>query len=249
MEMRDAQIEKTGYILWEGPSRFNGRDICTVVTFGSNNEKTGELPQVWILPVWTRPNVAFWETDNPDGEAICGDCKHRQLRSCYVNWTNAPGQVWRKYIAGGYPKATKAVWAYLRKVGCRMGSAGDPCAVPWQVIKRLQPTTCYTHQWTKPEFQKFAQLAMASCDTPAEANQAKRMRWRPFEIILEDQEIPKDSIMCPAMSKGTQCIKCRLCCGNKIKAKGIVIPCHGTTKQRFISWRQLADKQVSLPQR
>jgi hypothetical protein len=237
----DTTVERTGYLLWEGPSKLNGRDVACVVTFKSENDKTGPMPQVWILPIWERPNKAYWE-QTADSYAICGNCKHSKLRSCYVQWEKAPRSVWTKLIAGGYPRATLRVWRYLRQRGVRMGSAGDPAALPVSIQRILRPATAYTHQWKQNKFQALKQYCMASCDSPEEREQARAKGWRVFEVGTAEQDMPKTAIYCPADIEGSnlQCAQCTLCAGTSRPAKDVFSRVHGKSASinNFTKWRK-----------
>jgi len=91
--------------------------------------------------------------------------------------------------------------------------------------------TSYTHQWETNK--EFADFSMASVDNVAEKERAKELGFRTFRVVNDESEIDTDEIMCPNYTVGIQCIDCKLCSGNKVKAKNIAIVKHGSWKKRF----------------
>lgn len=233
-----SKAKDTGYILWQGASRLvPSRKVVAIVTMATKNGKTGAMPQVWILDTRQAPHTAH-KRRTVASRAICGDCKHGDLQSCYVAWHNAPLSVWRKFKRGGYRQAPLSVWRTLRAQGVRMGAAGDPAALDPRVLQVLKPATAYTHQWNKPEHQSLAQWAMASTDTPQEQAMARALGWRQFQVAVESDPLPSRSIPCPS-AQGVQCVTCKLCSGNtRAGAKDIQIPAHGPPAKRYREWRQ-----------
>ena len=69
-------MKPNGYVLWRGPSKFNGEAIVLIATGfqrKSQNKKTDDMLQFWILLEDTRPDEAV-KTGLDQG--ICGDCPH-----------------------------------------------------------------------------------------------------------------------------------------------------------------------------
>ena len=110
----------SGYIFYED------NDKVGIVTFNSNNVKTGDMPQTWILVKDINPIEAV---NTGADKLICGDCKHRgavvsvdekrdkksysvrnglktinKQRKCYVKLFQAPYSVWKSYKKGNYEK-------------------------------------------------------------------------------------------------------------------------------------------------
>ena len=84
-----------GLVLHEGPSPIDGEPIVSIATLHSNNRKTGDMVQIWIL----RQDMAPMEAIKSGGDrSICGGCPHRGTgtkRSCYVNVFRAPAAIWQ----------------------------------------------------------------------------------------------------------------------------------------------------------
>ena len=109
-----------GYIFYED------NDIVGIVTFNSNNIKTGNVVQTWIIVKDVNPIEAV---NTGADKLICGDCKHRgeivlvdkkrdkksysvrnglktinKQRKCYVKLFQAPYSVLKSYRKGNYKK-------------------------------------------------------------------------------------------------------------------------------------------------
>ena len=221
---------ETGYVLFEGDSRLEpGVPIVVVATLHSNNDKTGDMIQTWILRRDIDPLVAV----NTGSDApICGSCPLRSGQGCYVTVHQAPLQVWRTYQRGGYPALNKR-----RIVGreIRLGAYGDPCAVDfevWHDIVQVVPKwTGYTHQWRTAD-QRFKDLLMASTHTLAENDVAQSMGWRTFRAKLKDEPLASNEFYCPS-DRGIQCRDCRACDGTHLGTrrttmKSVAIDVHGS---------------------
>lgn len=233
MTLRAAQF-------YRGPSMIDGHEIVAIATTGSSNRKTGDMIQTWILRTSHSPTEAVRLGHD---RSICGECPHRgsaeKPRTCYVNIGQAPQAVWRAFKARRYPKATLA--EFLAQRGdqpLRMGSYGDPAAVPiaaWDGAAGTRRRAGYTHQWRKPFAQPFRELVMASCDSPAEAMEAARQGWRTFLVQPVGAPPPAEGMVnCLADSHGKTCVECGLCRGaDRPNAPSIWIEAHGTAK-RFV---------------
>ncbi len=74
-----------GLILWRGKSLLDGKRIMVIATGVFNkteNKKTGDMIQAWILRRDIDPMLARRLGED---YSICGDCKHREQSTCYVN--------------------------------------------------------------------------------------------------------------------------------------------------------------------
>ncbi len=237
-----------GYILWRGVSRLDGRTPIVAIVTGcassSANSKTGHMLQTWIL----RESVDPWQAVKSGADAaICGNCKHRPSTggACYVRVYQAPLSVWRAYHRGIYPVATD-ITAIGQGKAVRLGSYGDPAAVPveiWEaLVSRAVKHTGYTHQWRRPEFDPLSKLVMASADTPDERDIARARGWRTFTVRLESDPLAARESVCPASSEAghlTNCATCGACNGAGTGRKGsIAIIAHGALARRYIAIRQ-----------
>lgn len=229
-----------GYVLYEGPSQLDGSPIVAILTgvqSASNNEKTADMLQVWILPRDVSPVEAV---KTGDDSSVCGDCRHRPTNggSCYVKVFHGPRSVWSAYQRGRYSRDFKP--EMLEGAIVRFGSWGDPAAVPWRVwapmVAHCASWTGYTHQWKNlPE--QWAGAFMASTDGPGEYWEAKGKGWRCFHV----GRIPDAPIRtCPASEEaGYQltCDACRACNGTALgklkKRPDIQFLPHGAKAKRF----------------
>ena len=232
-----------GIELYRGPSLLTGDEIVVIATGirrKSRNRKTGNMISVWILCAGKHPMTA-----NQEGldEAVCGNCKHRIFRSCYVNMRHGPTHVWEAWKRGVYPIVNcwdSELDELMAGRHVRIGSFGDPAAVPISVwnglLRNAAGETAYTHQWaTCPD--KYKALCMASCETLQEVERAKLKGWRVFYARRQNETLPKGFFVCPASVEGgkkTNCEKCGNCRGGEFNDKPMPsILLHGT------SWKQL----------
>jgi len=223
-----------GRVLYEGPSLIDGAPIVVIATGfdeSSGNAKTGEMIQTWILRADIPPHHAF---KSPEGASVCGDCTHRLLQSCYVQWYQAPLSVWNCWHHGsGYDKAAPS--DFDGRI-LRIGSAGDPCAVPAEVweplLGRVSAHTGYTHQWRQP-FAAWARgVLQASCDGFADYLEATAHGWATFLVTPADTPAPAGTVHCAASAERghkTTCAACTLCDG---ATANVVIHAHGARSSR-----------------
>jgi len=229
-------FEYSTVVVWEGNSPINNAPIVAVITnlkTSSENRKTDDMCQMYILPRDTRPVDAV---DNGQDAAVCGACPLRPIAAkiaklqgnivdaCYVNkgWL---GKLWDSIpnlprvhpeIIGQFLESTKLEF--------REGAYGDPAAVPMWVRRELNRGrgTSYTHQWNTdwidPDVKDFS---MASVQTVDEKNAANKLGYRTYRVTSGNLE--PDEILCPEITSNATCKACGLCAGNRVQAKNIVI--------------------------
>jgi hypothetical protein len=225
----------SSFIAWSGSSVLDGSPIMLIVTGvdgSSDNSKTGGEVQTYILRSDVSPTDAI---KSGADVSICGDCKHRGTivdgvltgRDCYVRVFHAPLSIYKAFHRGSYALAPVASLA--GKV-VRLGSYGDPAAVPFEVwaqlLQGVRATTGYTHQWHHARFAPFAAWCMASVDTPQEYLAAKRSGWRTFRVRKAGEPSMPRELPCPASHEAgrrTTCDKCIACGGNGAKAKADIV--------------------------
>ena len=243
-----------GGVFYRGPSMIDGSPIVAIATrveTKSTNSKTGgDIVQTFIL----RSDMSPTEAIHSGADAsICGSCPHRGKlmttatgtrnveRTCYVLVFQAPTVVYKAFTRGVYPELTLADAAeLLRDRMVRLGAYGDPAAVPFEVWQALLVHTSaragYTHQWRVCD-QRFAQFAMASCDSEDDMADAKAMGWRTFRIRAHGAPIAHREVVCPASKESgfkTTCDQCKACGGLSSKARAdIVIEAHRHGQKYF----------------
>jgi hypothetical protein len=235
----------SGFILYRGPSQLTGGPIVAVaITKESKNAKTGNMVQTYILVDNGRSPV-----DNARDlldQAICGDCKHRRGTggACYVNLGQGPRAVADGVTRGIYPEGLDQAAMASKGRMVRLGTYGDPAAVPvaiWESLLQFSAGhTGYTHQWGQVQgLQGMALmgLVMASADSPEERDQAKALGFRTFRVRDESESPMPGEFLCPASEeKGKQktCAECGACNGgvNTRKADPVIIV-HGSLASRF----------------
>jgi hypothetical protein len=237
-------MKASGIVLFEGPSQFDSAPIVVVAVFHSENRKTGDMVQTYILRQDVDPVLALASGQDA---SICGDCKHRpgELgRSCYVNVGQSVLAVWRAYKAGRYPVVSPAQAARLvagRMV--RLGTYGDPAAVrarTWNIfLAHVAGHTGYTHAWNSSRARGLQGLAMASVDSLAELERAQAAGWRTFRVRLATEKIQARELACPASvenDQGRTCATCGACDGlqaGRIRQASVAIVAHGAGAKAF----------------
>lgn len=247
-DMTPAQRHKvSGAVLYEGPSRINGEPIAAVMVYGSDNKKTGDIPQVWLFQPGVHPYQA--RVDGSD-VAVCGGCILAKNRGCYVQWTTLK-PVTESYGKGNYGDIDHARWWFRRNSpnAVRIGAYGDPVAVPLEVWERLaelppRPTIIgYTQMWRSPLAKGYQKFCMASTKSPQEYADAKRLGWRSYRVALpQDTTLAQGQQWCPeVLSDEDTCKGCRMCSGG-VDGPDIMVELHGagaTMKRATESLRKL----------
>jgi hypothetical protein len=220
-------------LLFEGNSLINGEPIVAIATglqWPSTNRKTGPMVQTWILHRDELPTEAI---KSGRDKAICGDCPARG-QWCYVQVGQAPNRIWQTFQVSKYqPFDLQA----FRGKALRIGSYGDPAAVPTRVWADLAGVTSfwtgYTHAWRTcdPQLKKYV---MASVDSLEEYYSAKRLGWRCFRVTESLSHRVTGEARCPYPDAGLQCIQCRHCDGLGTGRKGdVVTQVHGSGAAQF----------------
>jgi len=226
-----------GYVIHEDQHRVV---IATGFSKASDNRKTGDMIQVWILVKSVSPTEAIRTGLD---RLICGSCVHRGHeengrfgveRTCYVNPGQAPQGIWKAWKAGRYSPLRSLEVFTGRKV--RFGAYGDPTHIPIGLALAIAGVasghTGYTHQWRKPSLQAWRSILMASVDTTAELLIARSMGWSTFRVTpdLDHHSFEK---LCASERNGTSCADCLFCDGSRSGILSIHIPVHGTGATHF----------------
>lgn len=252
--MKIKTIKPVSSIIYNGPSLLDGQPIVVIAIISSNNAKTGNMIQTYIIRSDINPMQA---SKTGKDYSICGDCMHRgtatnnpdkktaQGRTCYVNLGQGPNQVYKAYKANKYPTATpEQIEALGTGRMIRLGTYGDPAAVPatvWDnLLKNSTGHTGYTHQHDKsPDYNRL----MYSADNAQDAQNAHNKGHRTFRVIpVQDYAqngkgaLLHNEILCPASKendKGITCNQCKLCTGSQSTGKSIAIVAHGTARNQY----------------
>jgi hypothetical protein len=245
-----------GLILYEGPSALDGAPIVAIATkilAKSANSKTGHMVQSYILRSDLHPMEAL---ANGADASVCGSCKHRPrklesgrtVRTCYVEVAKSVASVWgayanrNRYARPGIDYDAKLLPALFEGLAFRIGSYGDPAAIPFQIWRaatlKAAMVNGYTHQWQDSRFAAFKLLCMASADSADEMAAAHAAGWRTFRVRALTEPVFKGlEVTCPASKEAgykAACADCKACGGLSAKAKvSIVIAAHGATAGSF----------------
>lgn len=227
-----------GYVIHEDSVRVI---IATGFNKPSDNRKTGDMIQIWILVKAVDPVTAIRTGLD---RIICGNCRHRGHevdgkhgveRTCYVNEGQAPLGIWKAWKAGRYPTLQFMDIFAGRKV--RFGAYGDPTHMPLSLALAIAGVssgwTGYTHQWRKPSLQGWKQIVMASVDTAAELVIARSMGWSTFRVA-PDLDHHSMETLCASDRVGTPCADCLACAGSRSGQRAVFIPAHGSGRKHFV---------------
>jgi hypothetical protein len=243
----------SGVVLYEGPSRIDGKPIVAIacrITEASGNPKTGAMVQTFIMRRDIAPHEAL---KTGEDSSVCGDCPLRPINKgatrCYVRVYQAPLTVWNayqreRYATPGVDFDAALLPELFAGLSFRIGSYGDPAAIPASIWKRatrrVKNRTGYTHQWNKRTGAGLKGLCMASADSESDVATATAKGWRTFRVRKHDAPTLKTESICPASKEGGQRVKCDtcgLCKGATIAARNIVIADHGLmdTRRRAVA--------------
>lgn len=267
--MQQKAIKAQNSIIYRGPSLIDGSPIVVILTGltgGSANVKTGSMVQSWILADNGQSPIEASRTGND--YSICGNCPHRGTvdptkltgwsvgRSCYVSLHQAPTAVYNAYKRGIYATVGREdIRALGRGRMIRVGSYGDPAAVPASVWRELlaeaSSHTAYTHQsgvkGANVDYDRF----MVSADSKRQAQGLQLNGKRTFRVIpvatWREQgkaSLLKSEVICPASTEANRpevtCVTCGLCDGSSmvrnngekrmVQRKSIAIVAHGVSR-------------------
>lgn len=258
-----------GIILYKGKSLIDNQMIIVLATGfdKSSNEKTGDMIQTWIMTLRMSPIEAKRYGHD---FSVCGDCKHKHFGSCYVNIAHGPHNTYKAYMNDRYIPFEESHLELFKGRKIRLGSYGDPAAVPTEVWAKICSVTDghtgYTHQWNKrfvdPELKDYC---MASCDNTTEYIKAKAMGWRCFRVRMSadfavaENRLSYNEFVCPASNEAgnkTSCEKCKACMGlGASTKKDPVIIVHGLEHKiaifkwgmQRIAWKEKYRKDFDYP--
>jgi len=197
-------------VAWRGPSQIDGGPVRVVVYCldgGSLNRKTGPMAQVLICRDDMQPYDAI---KNGGDRSVCADCPLRPASGggCYVNLGRYFPRVWE--VSSKLPEDLERACQAIRDSGLtlRLGSWGDPTAVPLDVITALTEAaqgserrsrhTAYTSGWRGHV--EYKDLAMASVMNEAEQTEAAAMGFRTFRLLTTESSLLPGEIVCPAIA-------------------------------------------------
>lgn len=237
--------ELKGYVFYHGPSELDGKGIVGIAVWHSDNKKTGDMIQTYILRRDISPLDA---ANNGEDFSICGNCESRKTKKniCYVRLEHGPTVVWKAWKRRLYWDGTSDSLVFPPDRPVRLGAYGDPAAIPlyvWRrVLKYSKYVTGYTHQWKRQEYRNLKQYCMASCDSLEEQEQANDLGWRAFTMTVPHEKVPH-ALLCPASEEGgykTTCEHCLACGGlSSTNTSNVYIPVHGARKNNFITIRRV----------
>lgn len=224
-----------GIVLYKGPSVLDGAPIVCIATLNTSNMKTGDMIQTWILREDVAPTVAV---KTGQDSSVCGKCPHRHFNkgACYVIPFQAPAQVFKTYHLGKYKDLRPEVLRHFMGRKIRLGSYGDPAAVPYHVwlavVSLCEGHTGYTHQLGHACFdEKILDYCQVSVDTPNQYQKARKAGHGTFRVKAESQPLLEGEALCLNETSGIACVACGWCDGRS--KRNIAINVHGTFGFRY----------------
>lgn len=225
-------MKNNTYILHEGTK--NGQRYFVAAsgfTRESQNRKTGDMIQIWIMLTDVNPVAAV--QSGLDAVTICEGCPFASGNGCYVNVGQSPLAIWKSYHSGNMPKLMPKDYATAftgEKV--RFGAYGNPTLIPLSMVKAIAKAstgwTGYFHNWkTMPAAKRNAynQFFMVSTETASSLKLANSLQLRVFHVSPVQ---PANTVECLADSRGLTCAQCQLCQGWSKPAKSVWINPHGS---------------------
>lgn len=242
---------KNSVVIYRGLSALDNVTPIVVILTGlkvSKNGKTGNILQTYILLDAVSPLDAIAQRADI---AVCGHCKHRgdsngKGRSCYVNVGQAPLALWRSHKNGNIPDRSDIRSDLGNGRIVRLGSYGDPAAVPqyvWdELLEYSTAHTGYSHQWQQHDSVGLRASCMASVDSVQEATQAQALGYRTFRVVASaDTPLMAKEVYCPATQEGGMrrtCETCKACHGSG-SGVSIAVVAHGL-KHKVESFKRLS---------
>lgn len=221
-----AQLDVKGCVLYRGRSPFvseGDNQFAAILTFQSDNSKTGDMAQIWLVAENESP---FEARKLGLYQIVCGNCPVVDL--CYVNLAHRPRTLYQAYKRGDYPDYDQPSHDYVVAAnGVRFGAYGDPVLLPLPLVRHFADLsdgryTGYTHQWRRPEYQIYRPFFMASCETLEDTQLAESMGWR-WYLVTQEESVP-GAVLCPHQNTKlptlVQCNTCWACNGAKDRAVG-----------------------------
>ena len=201
-----------GFELYRGPSVLTGEPVVCLVQLATENTKLSadkSAWQTWILRADIEPADAY--QNGAGDESICGRCFWRarpgeKAGPCYVMRyvITAVYKSWKRenYLSlqelADRIDPTLSHRRILEIVGAlagsvRLGAYGDPLAMPigpqQALLRHVATTQAFTHSWADERATDKAawkNIAMASCETPAQVIEAMRAGWRTYTAYPQE---------------------------------------------------------------
>lgn len=190
-----------------------------IVTTDSDNLKTGNMLQIWIMARNVHP-VESRRTGH-DSTLQCAGCPYAGNQGCYVSPLPLMA-LWRAYKAGSYShlQMGSTEWdSFFRGASVRFGAYGNPSILPLEMVESIANLslsyTGYFHDWNIMPVslaKSYGRFLMASCE-PHNVLFAQNLGLRTFTVVSEVPESKALGIECLADKSGLQCIDCGLCDG------------------------------------
>lgn len=211
---------------------FDGKAVRIKYTFGSTNDKTGDVIQQWITPADWERDTQKEKIDVTDSTSVCNDCP--LMKTCYVKKGHANMGLKSGAKSRNFKQAmeTDLLKAFTQEF-VRFGAFGEPVLAGAEATRKITNVaynwTGYTHQWRNDEHLWSKKYFMASVEDAEAKQQANDKGYRTFRVGKSTDEILPDEVLCPASKEAGRkvtCKQCGLCKGASIQAKNVFIVKH-----------------------
>lgn len=237
-----------GRIIYQGPSHLpgaNGEEIIAVITFGSNNSKTGNVWTIFFFPssvlsLDTKGGGLLKHLTSGADKGVCLGCIHGSQgdSDCYTYPLMFKGN--SRMIDSLQKRIAKGQNVYMRQDELcvliqehtpmiRFGGYGDPVAMPLAYLQAIVAAASgkvlgYTHVWNRiPADDRgyYQAFLMASVDTNMQGQFARAKGWRTFRVGQEDYTAnTKEEFNCPASKEMLAKIGKEITCQDCGQCKG-----------------------------
>lgn len=222
----NKKIKESGYIIYEDDLR------VSIATMETNNAKTGNMIQIWILSKEDEPNKLV---KSGKDDTVCGNCPLRAGNGCYVMTHQAPLSIYRSWKKGNYSNNYNEFLEVVKGRKVRFGAYGDPYYIPFNILEEIAQNsngyTGYTHQWRNKGFDnRYLNILMASVDNAKQLNKLPKQS-KYFRIIQDLEELQDTETVCDNLLYGTSCNDCMKC--NGVNETSIVVLAHGIKSKKI----------------
>lgn len=240
-------LDSSCMVAYRGPSLYNGEEIRVVafsLKYSSGNRKTGDMMAVSIILDGVKPTRAL---KTGQSVAVCGDCPHRKLSTCYVPLLHYGDKPWlESSMDADISAASKAISQVAQQgVPLRVGAYGNISAAPFAVVEKLVEATrvrgllqhtSYISDWQTAD-PRHARYSMASVQTPMQREAAKALGYRTYRCRLPEESVLDGEVSCPAGKRRKDghkvtCADCKWCSGTEGRGKmDVVVEFSGSANQ------------------
>ena len=212
-----------GYVLFEGVSHLGPDPIVVIAnTFqvASNNEKIGDMIQVWIMLRDIAPQKAAKVFGL--AKSVCGNCAYRHDKGglCYVTLFRAPRAIWEAYQLNKYSRDPNGISIVANAIQNFGHTSYSESAI--RFLNSKDPTL-------KEHALNVAKKSMLSAKSKKESLRLNALGFKTFRPVENIEDLLAHENLCAADRLGLTCRECMQCHGvDADQSHGVIV--HGTKK-------------------